>query len=121
MFEPWCEPWIFFTVYSVFVGGVCGTLLGVAGGMGGDLARKGQRRAWIGIALKAVIIFGILSFVVGFVAVVFSQPFGISATLLGFGAAFSWLAWRTDRTLRKACQDALMSSDLFTADADRQN
>jgi hypothetical protein len=45
-------------------------------GVGGDLAKKGQRRAWIKYALMSVFTFGIVSVIVGFAAVIFRQPFG---------------------------------------------
>lgn len=39
---------------AAIVGAIGGALVGIAGGIGGDLARQGKNRPWIGIALKIV-------------------------------------------------------------------
>jgi hypothetical protein len=114
MFEPWCEPWIFITAYGSFVGAVGGLLIGAAGGGGGDLARKGQQRAWVGFCLKGIFIFGLLSLVAGVTAAGFRQPFGISGTLVILGVGLSWLARKTDRAVQRIYQDAAKSPNLFT-------
>ena len=117
MFEPWCEPWIFVTAYGSFVGAVGGTVLGAAGGVGGDLARKGQKRAWVGLCLKGLFNFGLVSLIVGVIAGSLRQPFGISGTLVILGGGLSWLARKTERAVQRAYQDAAKSTNLFTGDA----
>jgi hypothetical protein len=49
----------------------------VAGGVGGDLARKGQQPRWVLVALRTTSLVGILSVVVGVVAFAMRQPFPI--------------------------------------------
>ena len=121
MFEPWCQPWIFITAYGSFVGGVGGTALGVAGGVGGDLARKGHQRAWVGVTLKAVFVFGILSLIGGVIAIGLRQPFGIWATLVTFGGGLSWLARGIDRGVRKMYEESIQRSKLILPDDERNN
>ncbi len=49
-------------------------MLGVAGGKGGDLARRGERRRWIDLVFGIVVALGGVTAVLGLVAAGLNQP-----------------------------------------------
>jgi hypothetical protein len=88
-----------FQMAAVVAGTLGGSLLGVAGGKGGDLARRGESRWWIDTLFGIVMAIGGISVVLGLIAGRLSQPPAVWLGLVGVGAVLIGLAWRIKRHL----------------------
>ena len=106
MAEPWFDPGVFVGLYGGLVGGLGGTALGVAGGYGGDLARKGQRRRWVGAVFVGVLALGIASLGLAVVAFSLGQPALIWGPPAGVGVLLSVAAFRVSRAVRQLYESA---------------
>ena len=108
--EIWLEPWIFMTIYCSVAGGIGGPLLGIAGGKGADLARKGVCKKSIMVVLRAHFAFGVLSVLAGLVACFQKQPTEIWLVLLIGGIGFAWLSKKLELSMNQIYRDAIERS-----------
>jgi uncharacterized membrane protein YfcA len=73
----------YLTLFAVVAGAISGTLIGIAGGVGGDLARQGKPPSlWIARMFVAVMIIGIVTVLVGIWGLAFHANGGV-ATIIG--------------------------------------
>jgi hypothetical protein len=87
---------------AVIAGALGGTLIGIAGGVGGDLARRGESRRWIDVVFWLVVVLGGIVALLGVVAGAL-QLSSDWLWMVGVGVVLSVLAWRASshvKTLR---------------------
>lgn len=85
MVEPWFEDP---NAFGAWFGAIGGTLCGLAGAVLGCCSyfvQRGQGKAWVVGGYLSVLALGVVSLIIGIVAVVVGQPYGIwyPFTLLG--------------------------------------
>lgn len=82
---------LIFEMLAVVAAALGGTLLGIAGGKGGDLARRGERPAWIGLVLRLVMVLGGVSFAGAGAALVLGHPVSVWVWLAAVGGVLIFL------------------------------
>jgi hypothetical protein len=100
MAQPWIDPTLYASVYGAVAGGVGGTLIGIAGGLGGDQARRGEIKAWVPRVLYTLASIGSLSFIFGVAAVLAGQPKTIWVTSIVGGLILGTLPVKIVSALR---------------------
>lgn len=86
MAEPWFDPATFGAWFGGLAGGLGGVLMGVIGGLTPWLAMRGKGGRPVVSALSALLtVFGVLSAIVGIIAVAVGQPYMIWYPLLLVG------------------------------------
>ena len=96
------DPGFGFQMAAVVAGALGGTLLGIAGGKGGDLARRarrGERRRWITMVFGIVVALGAVTAILGFVAGGLNQPSSVWQGLVIIGVGLIVLSWGANRHL----------------------
>ncbi|HZO86698.1 MAG TPA: hypothetical protein VFB38_00060 [Chthonomonadaceae bacterium] len=88
MAQPWCDPVWFGTWYGSLVGGLGGTLAGILGAVAGTLAPQGKGKRLVLGGMRAFIVFGALSLLIGIIALIAGQPYGIWYPLTLVGVIF---------------------------------
>ena len=84
MSEPWFDP-----NALIIVVGCGGGLLGILGGIaGGVLLPLGKGKAFVLGAMRMFIALGVVSLLVGLVALVVGQPYGIWMPFCGAGVSY---------------------------------
>lgn len=76
-----------FQMVSVVAGAIGGALLGVAGGIGGTLARRGERPRWVGMVFGIVMALGGVTAITGLAAAGLNQPTSTWLGLIVIGVA----------------------------------
>lgn len=107
-----------FEMVSVVAGAIGGALLGLAGGVGGTRARRGERPSWVGVLFGVVATLGILTFVSGFVAGGLNQPPRVWIGQVVVGAVLIFLAWRINRHVNELRAEARASQQVVTSKDD---
>lgn len=113
------DPGFAFQMGAVVAGAVGGTLLGIAGGIGGDLARRGERRRWIDLVFGMVMVLGGITAVSGLVAGGLNQPATIWLGLLGVGVVLIFLARKMNRHLDVIRAEAPSSRIIIPGESDQ--
>lgn len=113
------EPGLAFQMVAVMAGALGGALVGIAGGVGGTLARRGERRRWIDAVLLGVAALGMLAAVVGLVGGGLQQPPSVWLGLVLVGTGLIYLAWRINRHLGVLRAQAPGSKILVPGEADK--
>jgi hypothetical protein len=97
---------------AVVAGALGGTLLGIAGGRGGDLARRGEHRRWITVVFGIVVALGAVTAILGLVAGGLNQPSSVWLWLVVIGVGLIVLTLGANRHLT-ALRAAAPSSRIF--------
>lgn len=107
MSEPWFDPNLFAASCGGVGSSLLGVLVGVAGGVGGDLARQGRRAPWVGRVLGGVLVAGVAGLAAGGFAWAVGQPAGIWVALSGMGLLWCGAAIGVRRKPRELHENAL--------------
>ena len=91
MSEPWFEPNTFSAWWGAIVGGGGGSLIGLLGGLCGWLLPRGMGAKWFQVAFAVLALFGLAFLIVGLVALLTGQPYGIWYSFLLTGVLFTGL------------------------------
>ncbi|MFO0911480.1 MAG: hypothetical protein U0795_00865 [Pirellulales bacterium] len=84
---------------AAIVGSVGGALVGIAGGIGGDLARQGKNRPWIGVSLSIVSALGVITLLAAIVGVLLGREAFTFASLFVVGVSLIVVSSRIGRAL----------------------
>jgi MFS family permease len=83
MTTPWFDPQLFGALYGGIIGGVfLGAGGGTLGSLAGRWAPRAKNRRWIIGGMHAFLAFGVIQVVVGLIALLSGQPYGIWYPLL---------------------------------------
>jgi protein-S-isoprenylcysteine O-methyltransferase Ste14 len=110
-----------FQMAAVVAGALGGTLLGIAGGSGGDLARRGEHRRWITVVFAMVVALGAVTAIVGLVAGGLSQPPSVWLGLVIIGVGLIALTWGANRHLAALRAVAPSSRNLDSDEPDKSS
>jgi hypothetical protein len=88
MTEPWFEPSSFGAWWGAIVGGGGGSLVGLLGSLTGWLLPRGIGRRWFLAGFAIFALLGLVSLIVGLVALFTGQAYGIWYAFLLTGVLF---------------------------------
>lgn len=106
MSEPWFNVATFGAWYGGLVGGIGGSLCGVLGGLAGMLAPQGKGRAFILGGMAFFACFGVANLLLGLVALLAGQPYGIWYGPLLCGLIFTVVVGSLIPVVRKRYREA---------------
>jgi hypothetical protein len=89
MSEPWFEPNTFGAYWGAIVGGGGGSLIGLLGGLTGCLLPRGIGCTVFPVLFAVLAVLGLAFLVVGLIALLSGQPYGIWYSLLLTGVIFT--------------------------------
>lgn len=115
------DPGVAFQTVAVVAGALGGTLLGIAGGRGGDLARRGEHRRWIAVIFGMVVVLGAVTAIVGLVAGGLGQPPSVWLGLVIIGVGLIALSWGAHRHLAALRAAAPSSQNLVLHDRNKSS
>lgn len=81
--------------------------MGIAGGIGGDLARHGKSRPWVGVALNSTIALGAITLLLAVVGLFLGREAFTFAFLFTFGVSLIVVSSRIGRVLEDIRATAL--------------
>jgi hypothetical protein len=107
MSEPWFDPNAFGAWYGSIAGGVGGTLIGMLGGIaGGVLIPRGKGKAFVLGAMALFTVLGAMSLLVGVVALLVGQPYGIWFPLCLVGVIYAGVCGPLIPTIKRRYRQA---------------
>jgi peptidoglycan/LPS O-acetylase OafA/YrhL len=108
-----------FQMAAVVAGALGGALLGLGGGFGGTLARRGEHRRWVDVLFGVVAALGLLTAIVGLVAGGLNQPLSVWLWLVVVGGGLVYLAWGINRHLSALRSRARSSKIVVPGEVDK--
>jgi hypothetical protein len=90
MAEPWFNPSTFGSWYGEISGAGGGILGGILGALAVTLAPRGKAKTLVLVGMAAFFALGVVSTILGLVAMAAGQPWGIWSPMLIVGVIFTW-------------------------------